>query len=90
MRYVSCDTELVAGEILILSCQQFTLFITQPKDKIKKTLKCSDVGFDGPGLRTANTTEEPPTPAPKHALEVHGVQVTPAQAAQISTLIKEE
>ena len=90
MRYVSFDTELVAGEILILSCQQFTLFITQPKDNIMKTLKCSDVGFDCPGVITANTTEEILNQAAKHALEVHGVQVTPAQAAQISTLIKEE
>ncbi len=55
-----------------------------------KTLKCSDVGFDCPGVITANTTEEILNQAAKHALEVHGVQVTPAQAAQISTLIKEE
>lgn len=55
-----------------------------------KTLKCSDVGFDCPGVITAATTEEVLDKAAQHALEVHGVEVTASQAAQISTLIKEE
>lgn len=55
-----------------------------------KTLKCSDVGFDCPGILTANTTEEILDQAAKHALEVHGVEVSPTQAEHISTLIKEE
>ncbi|MBA2745483.1 MAG: DUF1059 domain-containing protein [Flavisolibacter sp.] len=55
-----------------------------------KTLKCADVGFDCPGVIQANTNEEVLNQAAKHALEVHGVNVTPELAAQITTLIKEE
>ena len=55
-----------------------------------KTLKCADVGFDCPGVIQANTNEEVLNQASKHALEVHGVNVTPELAAQITILIKEE
>lgn len=55
-----------------------------------KTLKCKDVGFDCPGVIQANTNEEVLNQAAKHALDVHGVTVTPELAAQITTLIKEE
>lgn len=57
---------------------------------IMKTLKCKDVGFDCPGIIQANTNEEVLNQAAKHALDVHGVNVTPELASQISTLIKEE
>ena len=57
---------------------------------IMKTLKCKDVGFDCPGVIQANTNEEVLNQAAKHALDVHGVTVTPELAAQITTLIKEE
>ena len=57
---------------------------------IMKTLKCKDVGFHCPGVIQANTNEEVLNQAAKHALDVHGVTVTPELAAQITTLIKEE
>ncbi len=57
---------------------------------IMKTLKCKDVGFDCPGVIQANTNEEVLNQAAKHALDVHGVTVSPELAAQITTLIKEE
>lgn len=55
-----------------------------------KTLHCRDAGFDCQGVIRANTEEEVLNQAAKHALEVHGVSVTPELAAQLKTLIKEE
>jgi predicted small metal-binding protein len=67
-----------------------TLLINSTKNKKMKTLHCSDAGFDCKAVVKANTTEEVLQQAAKHALDVHGVAVTPEMAAQISTLIKEE
>ena len=55
-----------------------------------KTLLCRDAGFDCEGVIRANTEEEVLKKAAKHALEVHGVSVTPELAEQLKTLIKEE
>ena len=55
-----------------------------------KTLHCSDAGFDCQGVISANTEEEVLNQAGKHALEVHGVKVTPELAEQLRTLIKDE
>jgi predicted small metal-binding protein len=55
-----------------------------------KTLQCSDAGFNCKAVVTASTTEEVLQQAAQHALEVHGVQLTPEMATQISTLIKED
>ena len=55
-----------------------------------KTLHCRDAGFDCKGVIRANTEEEVMKQAAQHALEVHGVSVTPELAAQIKTLIKDE
>ena len=55
-----------------------------------KTLHCRDAGFDCEGVIHANTEEEVLSQAAKHALEVHGVTVTPELAQQIKTLIKDE
>jgi predicted small metal-binding protein len=55
-----------------------------------KTLHCSDAGFDCQAVIRANTEEEVLNQAAHHALEVHGVSVTPELAEQLKTLIKEE
>ena len=55
-----------------------------------KKLNCCDVGFDCPAVVLADSEEEVLKQAAQHALEVHGVTVTPEMAAQIKTLIKDE
>ncbi|WP_428665459.1 DUF1059 domain-containing protein [Runella sp.] len=55
-----------------------------------KTLHCSDAGFDCEGVIKATTEEEVLTLAADHALNVHGVSVTPELAEQLKSLIKEE
>ena len=55
-----------------------------------KTLHCSDAGFDCQGVISATTEEEVLNQAAKHAIEVHGVTVTPELAEQLRTLIKDE
>jgi predicted small metal-binding protein len=55
-----------------------------------KKLKCSDVGFDCPGVIVADTEEEVLSQATKHALEAHGVTVTPEMVVQIKPLIRHE
>jgi predicted small metal-binding protein len=55
-----------------------------------KKLNCCDAGFDCPAVVRANSVEEVLAQAAQHALEVHGVTVTPEMAAQIQTLITEE
>ena len=55
-----------------------------------KTLHCRDAGFDCEGVIVANSEEEVLSKASQHALEVHGVTVTPELADQLKTLIKEE
>ncbi|MEO5891943.1 MAG: DUF1059 domain-containing protein [Ferruginibacter sp.] len=55
-----------------------------------KTLHCSDAGFDCQGVISATTEEEVLNQAAQHALEVHGVTVTPELAEQLKPLIKEE
>lgn len=55
-----------------------------------KTLHCSDAGFDCEGVIKATTEEEVLNQAAKHALDVHGVTVTPELATQLKTLIRDE
>ncbi len=55
-----------------------------------KTLHCSDAGFDCKAVINANTEEEVLNQAASHALDVHGVTVTPELASQLKTLIKDE
>ena len=55
-----------------------------------KTLKCSDAGFNCQGVISANTEDEVMNLAAQHALEVHGVMVTPEMAEQLKPLIKDE
>ncbi|MEO6286764.1 MAG: DUF1059 domain-containing protein [Dyadobacter sp.] len=55
-----------------------------------KTLHCRDAGFDCEGVIKATTDEEVLNQAAAHALEVHGVQVTPELAGQLQALIKDE
>ena len=55
-----------------------------------KKLNCCDAGFDCPAVVRANSVEEVLAQAAQHALDVHGVTVTPEMAAQIQTLITEE
>ena len=55
-----------------------------------KKLNCCDAGFDCPAVVLAESEEEVLKQAAQHALEVHGVTVTPEMAAQIKTLITDE
>ncbi|MGK2860913.1 MAG: DUF1059 domain-containing protein [Chitinophagaceae bacterium] len=55
-----------------------------------KTLHCRDAGFDCQGVIRASTEDEVMKQAAQHALDVHGVSVTPEMASQLRTLIKEE
>ena len=55
-----------------------------------KKLKCRDVGFDCPGVIEAKSEEEVLNLAAQHALEAHGVTVTPEMAEQIKPLITDE
>lgn len=55
-----------------------------------KTLHCSDAGFVCEGIISANTEEEVLDQAAKHALDVHGVTVTPELAEQLKMLIRDE
>jgi predicted small metal-binding protein len=78
-------------KILVYLCQQkFFFYFLKFKTKIMKTLKCSDAGFTCDGVISANTEDEVMDLAAQHALEVHGVTVTPELAEQLRPLIKEE
>jgi predicted small metal-binding protein len=55
-----------------------------------KTLHCRDAGFNCEGVIRGNSEDEVLNQAAKHALEVHGVSVTPELAEQLQTLIKDE
>lgn len=54
-----------------------------------KELHCRDVGFDCEGVIKATTEEEVLQQAARHALDVHGVTITPEMADQVKTLVKE-
>lgn len=53
-----------------------------------KTLHCSDAGFDCKGVIHGHTDDEVLKLAAQHALDAHGVKVTPELANQLKTLIK--
>jgi len=55
-----------------------------------KTLRCRDAGFDCDKEIKASTEEEVLAQAANHAAKAHNVQVTPALAKQIRTLIKDQ
>lgn len=54
-----------------------------------KELHCRDVGFDCDGVIKAITEEEVLQQAAEHALNVHGVTITPEMADQVKILVKE-
>jgi len=55
-----------------------------------KVLRCKDAGFDcGEEIR-AETEEEVLQKAAEHAKKVHNIDVTPAMAAEVRPLIKDE
>ncbi|MFN2440221.1 MAG: DUF1059 domain-containing protein [Chitinophagaceae bacterium] len=55
-----------------------------------KKLHCRDAGFDCEGVILGNSEDDVLNQAAQHALEVHGVSVTPELAEQLKTLIKDE
>lgn len=55
-----------------------------------KILHCRDAGFDCEGVIHGKSEDEVLNQAASHALEVHGVSVTPELAEQLKTLIKDE
>ena len=57
------------------------------KETAMYELRCSDVGFDCPGLVRGATKEAVLKQAAAHAAEVHGTQVTPALAEKVAALI---
>lgn len=55
-----------------------------------KVLRCKDTGFDcGEEIR-GQTEEKVLQKAAEHAKKAHNVDVTPAMAAQVRSLIKDE
>ena len=78
------------GEKALLFINQSlkVIFLKQFKSNMK-TLHCRDAGFDCEGVITAGSDEEILQQASQHALDVHGVSVTPELAQQLKTLIKE-
>jgi predicted small metal-binding protein len=55
-----------------------------------KILHCQDAGFNCTAVIKAESEEEILQQAARHAAMVHHVEVTPAMAAQIRTLIKDD
>ena len=55
-----------------------------------KTLHCRDAGFNCEGVIRGNSEDEVLNQGVQHALEVHGVSVTPELAEKLKTLIKDE
>ena len=55
-----------------------------------KILHCRDAGFECEGVIRGKGEDEVMNQAAKHALEVHGVSVTPELAAQLKKMIKDE
>jgi len=55
-----------------------------------KILHCRDAGFECEGVIRGKGEDEVLNQAAKHALEVHGVSVTPELAAQLKKMIKDE
>ena len=55
-----------------------------------KELRCRDIGFDCDAVVHAETAEEILAQAAAHAKQVHNVEVTQEQAAQIATLIHDK
>ena len=55
-----------------------------------KILHCRDAGFDCEGVIRGKSEDDVLNQAAKHALDVHGVAVTPDLAAQLKTLINDE
>lgn len=56
-----------------------------------KVIKCSDVGFDCPGVIKAKTEKEALEMAAAHAKEAHGVnEVTPEIVAKIKSVMTDE
>jgi predicted small metal-binding protein len=52
-----------------------------------KELRCRDVGFDCDGVIRGETVDDVLAQAGPHAKDVHGVEVTPEMAGQITTLV---
>lgn len=54
-----------------------------------KKLHCRDVGFDCEGVIEGENDDEVLDGAAQHAKEVHGVDVTPEMADDLSTKIRD-
>ena len=55
-----------------------------------KILRCREVGFDCDQEIRAQSEEEVLREAAEHAQQIHGVEVTPALAAQVKSNIRDE
>ena len=55
-----------------------------------KTFRCQDAGFDCNAVIKAESEDEILKQAAQHAATVHQVEVSPAMAAQIRSLIKDD
>lgn len=54
-----------------------------------KILHCRDAGFDCDAVVVGETLEEVMAQVSPHAADVHGVEVTPAMATQLTSLVRE-
>jgi len=54
-----------------------------------KELRCSDAGFDCDGVVTGESVDEVMAQVVPHAKEVHGIDVTPEMASQLTGLVRE-
>lgn len=54
-----------------------------------RQLQCRDAGFDCDAVVEAQTTDEVMDQVGAHAKEVHGVDVTPEMAEQVSSKIRD-
>ena len=55
-----------------------------------KMIRCRDGGFDCDAVVRGATEEEVLQQAAEHAKRAHNIEVTPALAAQVRALIKDE
>ena len=54
-----------------------------------KELICREIGFDCDAVVRGETVDDVMAQAGPHAKEVHGVDVTPEMAGQITTLVRD-
>ena len=54
-----------------------------------KELRCREIGFDCDAVVHGETVDDVMAQAGPHAKEVHGVDITPEMAGQITTLVRD-